>query len=123
MTCTVCSKRSYSAYCVAHKPRKPIAVTSVPKRSKRPKQIGKGTLKYNEWRDTVARPYLIATFGEVCAESGCLESNALDIDHIENRGSHPELKMTLSNVQFLCRPHHAQKTDHINPDGKKEVTT
>jgi hypothetical protein len=87
MNCTVCNKRSYSEYCVSHKPRKPIAVTSVPKRSKWPKQIGKGTQKYNEWRDTVARPYLIAQFGR--------------------------LKMILSNVQLICRPHHRQKTDNV----------
>jgi hypothetical protein len=96
-----------------HKPRKPIETKTVPKRSKRPKQIGKGTLKYNEWRDTVARPYLIATFGSRCVITGCSETTGLDVDHIENRGSHPELKMTVSNVQLMCRPHHRAKTDNV----------
>lgn len=31
MTCLVCNKRSYSEYCVAHKPRKPIETKAVPK--------------------------------------------------------------------------------------------
>lgn len=113
MTCTVCNKRSYSEYCVSHKPRARIAVTSVPKRSKRPRQIGKAALKYNQWRDEVARPYLIATFGEACSKPGCTITEGLDVDHIENRGSHPELKMVLSNTQLLCRRHHMEKTDNV----------
>jgi 5-methylcytosine-specific restriction endonuclease McrA len=97
-----------------HKPRSPPRATKpLPRPKRRIKQIGKRTLQYNEWRDQVARPYLIATYGEVCIVPGCTITTGLDVDHIENRGSHPELKMTLSNVQLMCRPHHSAKTDRL----------
>lgn len=121
--CRECGSPFHSA--MYHRPRKVIGVTSVPKRSKRPKQIGKATLKYNEWRDTVAKPYLDATFGHVCVTCGLGDYglHILEVEHKLNRGSHPELKMELSNVQWMGRePCHRQKTDRINPDTKKEVT-
>lgn len=99
-SCKVCGKRAYSDYCFQHKPRKPI------------NQRGKRTLEYEEWRDTVARPYLIQKFGNKCADcSGSRCGNKqLDVDHKKKRGSNPALKMDLNNVQLLGRfPCHYEK--------------
>ena len=37
-----------------------------------------------------------------------------DVDHIKNKGSHPELASDLKNLQYLCRGCHRAKTDHLN---------
>jgi len=99
-SCSVCGKRSYSDYCFQHKPRKRID------------QKGKKTLEYEEWRDTVAIPYLTKHFGKVCALCGgerC-KNRQLDVDHKLKRGSNPALKMDLNNVQFAGRyPCHYEK--------------
>lgn len=114
MKCEICGNRAYSIRCVRHKIKRPIAVkTALPRPTKRIRQIGKKTITYNQWRDEVARPYLIAMFGEVCVIPGCTEATGLDVDHKLNRGSHPELKMVLTNVQLICRPHHQAKTDRL----------
>lgn len=98
MNCEICNKRAYSNRCVAHKIRKPIP------------KIGKRTRAYMEWRDTVAKPYLDEKYGRVCSARGCVVKTGLDVDHIVNRGSSPKLIMSLENVQYLCRPHHLEKT-------------
>ncbi len=79
-----------------------------PKKPKRIRRYGKKTIAYNEWRDTIARPYLIEKYGNKCAMCG--ETWRLDVDHIQKRGSHPELKMNLENVRLLCRPCHIDIT-------------
>ena len=99
-TCIVCGKKAMSDYCFAHKRKKPI------------KQAGAKTELYNIWRDTIAKPYLDKKYGHVCSAcKGKLCGNKqLDVDHILKRGSHPELKMALSNVQYLGRyPCHWEK--------------
>ena len=95
-TCKLCAKRSYGEYCFAHKPRKPI------------KKIGKRTIEYEIWKENVAKPYLERK-GHKCAECGA--TGKLDIDHIQNRGSQPELKMNLLNIQYMCRSCHIRKTN------------
>lgn len=80
---------------MAHKQRTPI------------KKKGKHTVEYEIWRDNVAIPYL-ERIGHSCAACGA--TGKLDVDHIKNRGSHYNLRMNLSNVQYLCRPCHIQKT-------------
>ena len=72
------------------------------------KRIGKQGRKYQDFRNTVAYPYLIARYGEKCADCGAKEVQ-LDVDHILKRGSHPELKYELTNLQLLCRPCHDRK--------------
>lgn len=64
------------------------------------KQIGRRTLEYNKWRDTVAIPYLDATSGHKC--SWCPRTDRLEVDHIKTRGAHPELKFDLDNIRYLC---------------------
>lgn len=99
-SCSVCGKRSYSDYCFQHKPRKPIT------------QRGKKTIEYEHWRDTVARPYLIARYGLRCALCSGIRcgNKQLDVDHKKKRGSNPALKMDLNNVQLVGRfPCHYEK--------------
>lgn len=104
-----CERGCYGEFCLMHKPRKPI------------KKKGKRTIEYEEWRDTIARPYLIKTYGEICAECKGKRcgNKQLDVDHILNRGSHYGLKMSLTNVQLLGRyPCHIEKTSRINEKDK-----
>jgi len=91
----VCNKRDYSDYCVLHKPRKRIS------------QFGKEAERYTKFRDEVAIPYLDKTFGHKCRVCGT--TNNLDVDHINKRSTHPELKYQLSNLQYLCRKCHQSK--------------
>ena len=100
MSCKVCEKRSYSEYCTSHKPRKSI------------RKRGKQTLAYEAWRDKIAIPYLNNKFGKKCVE--CNATDNLDVDHIKSRGSHYDLRMSLENVQYLCRGCHRAKTDNVN---------
>lgn len=68
---------------------------------------------YMLWCDQVARPYLDATFGHRCAATWKHDCNAylgLDVDHILERSTHPELIQSLENVQYLCRRAHQFKT-------------
>ena len=105
--CKYCSALTHYSFQCYLAPRKP------PKPRKAIRKKGKATIKYELWRDTVAIPYLNETFGRVCAACGGERCNnlQLDVDHIQNRGSHSELKMTLSNVQYLGRyPCHYEKT-------------
>lgn len=73
-------------------------------------------IEYQIWKEEIARPYLIERDGNKC---DCCNRRAryeekLDIDHIKNKGSHPELKRRMDNLQLLCRfPCHFNKTNHI----------
>lgn len=94
--CTVCGKRAYSDFCMQHKPRKRI------------RQMGKEADKWTEFRDTIARPYLDEIDGHNC--NCCGRGGKLDVDHIIEKGGHAELKYELSNLQYLCRSCHIEKT-------------
>jgi len=95
---------------IVKKPSLSIGRTSVRpiRRNRSIKQIGKGTIKYNQWRDSVAKPYLF-TQGNFCAICG-KASKHLDVDHIKKRGSHPQLKMNIDNVRLVCRSCHIKIT-------------
>lgn len=95
-TVTICALCAFNRY---NKPRKPLKVR------------GKRTKEYDKWRRDIAVPYLDKTFSHQC--SNCGRTDQLDIDHIKSRGAHPELRMELSNIQWLCRPCHQLKTDGI----------
>lgn len=105
MVCRVCHKRAYSDYCVRHKPRKPIT------------QRGKQYKKYQSFKTLQAHPYLTEKYGRVCSVIGCMESE-VDIDHIEERGSRPDLKYELTNLRYVCRPHHRLITDGVKMEFK-----
>lgn len=100
--CTKCeSPYHYQSFCPLN--RKPI-------RKRSAKQI-----TYDQWKEEVARPYLINIFGNRC--QCCLRSafinEKLDIDHKLNRGGHAEKKSDLNNLQLLCRyPCHFKKTNN-----------
>lgn len=86
-------------------------------RVRRPKRIpikGRRTLEYEQWRDEVGIPHLDKTTGRIC--QACLGDRCgnrqLDVDHILNRGSHPELIKDVNNIQYLGRePCHRLKTE------------
>ena len=65
-----------------HKPRKPIATRSVPKRTKRPRQQSDKEKEYQVWKEKIARSYLIMQTGNRCACCGLYFSvrDKLDID-------------------------------------------
>ena len=73
-------------------------------------QRGKHVKLWETFRDKVAIPYLDKKYGHVCAVKGCGETRNLDVDHIKNRGSNPNLRYDVKNVQYLCRKHHMEKT-------------
>lgn len=100
-----CERNCYGDYCIRHKPRKALRA------SVRPKKMSARELDYQQWLKDVARPYVAKRDGNRCA--CCGNGGLLDLDHILNKGSHPELKRNLDNLQFLCRPCHRLKTDRV----------
>lgn len=71
--------------------------------------------EYLKWREKVVRPFLIDRDGNICqcCKRPAYDNEKLDIDEIKGRGSHPELKRDLNNMQLLCRfPCHRLKTDN-----------
>lgn len=89
--CQVCAFNKYN------KPNKPIT------------KIGKRTKEYDKWRREVAIPYLDEKFGRLCVYCGATER--LDINHIKTRGSRPDLKMEITNIEYACRLCHTKLTD------------
>ena len=116
-TCTVCGKRSYSEYCVSHKPRKPIKTNSVLKTKKRPKQQSDKEKEYQVWKEQVARPALIERDGGnycTCCGRPAYNGEKLDIEHTLTKGSRPDLKRDLDNLTLMCRyPCHFRKTNGL----------
>lgn len=97
--CKTCGSNKHSSLACFQAPRKRIT------------QRGQKTLEYETWRDTVAKPYLDKKYGHVCAIKECWAIVALDVAHIQGRGSHPGLKTNVRNVRWLCRYHHSLETD------------
>jgi len=88
------------------KPPKPL------KRSIKPiKKKGKETLRYETWRDTIAKPYLDKRYGHICSAKDCEIEDGLEVDHIKTRGSRHDLKFDVKNVRYLCHIHHRIVTD------------
>lgn len=81
------------------------------KNTKPIKQRGKQAKLWEAFRDKVAKPYLDKKYGHVCSVKGCQQTEALEVDHKKNRGSHPELRYDVKNMQYLCHRHHREKTD------------
>lgn len=73
-------------------------------------------LEYQAWKEGIARPTIIDRDGNKCQCCGrpAYPEELLDIDHIKSKGSHPELKRDINNMQLLCRfPCHRRKTDRL----------
>lgn len=106
--CAKCQKARSKA-----KPPKPL------QRSTKPiKKIGKETLKYNAWRDKVAKPYLDKKYGIKCDNCGAYphqkddgEYTRHDVAHKKTRGARHDLKFDVKNVRYLCRICHGKETD------------
>lgn len=98
--CSFCGGAHYQTWC-QRKPNKPI------KAKRRIRPVGARELAYRAWRDEVAKPYLDANYGHICAVCGL--SDNLHVDHILTRGGHAHLKMDLANVQYLCAGCHSLK--------------
>lgn len=94
LSCLVCGKRSYSDYCVQHKPRKRIKAG---KHTIKDRQVNK---KYRESRLN-HQGYL------VCDNCGSWFGS--DADHIIKKSIRPDLRYDESNKQILCRDCHMQK--------------
>lgn len=90
--CGVCSWNKY------FKGKKQKAIT----------KRGKRQVEYEKWRDEVAIPYLEKTYGHKCAYCGV--GGKLDVNHKLKRGSHPDLKMELTNIEYACRSCHIKIT-------------
>lgn len=101
--CGSCGRSGhYKTFCT-YTAKPPIKV------NKRPRQAGKEHERWKQFREEIAIPYLDDKFGHICRCCGI--DGDLDIDHIHNKGSRPELKYQLSNLQYLCRhPCHFNKT-------------
>jgi 5-methylcytosine-specific restriction endonuclease McrA len=78
------------------------------KKNKVPKKQGKEAERWAEFRDETVIPYLDKQFGHTCR--CCGKGGKLDVDHINSKGSHPQLKYQISNFQYLCRMCHIEKT-------------
>lgn len=93
-TCTTCGKRSYSDYCVQHKPKK------------QPK-AGKHTLKDRQENKKFRESKLNHEGYLICERCGSWFGS--DADHIKKKSTHPELRYDEKNKQILCRDCHVDK--------------
>lgn len=83
-------------------------------KKKRPRQQSEKEQSYQAWKEEVARPAVIARDGNKCSccNRPARPKEKLDLDHELGKGSHPELKRDINNLQLLCRfPCHRNKTD------------
>lgn len=90
-------------------------------KAKPPKPIrkqGKHAQLWKTFRDQVARPYLDKKYGIKCADCGVLPPTKddgtfyrHDVDHIKSRGSSPDLRYDVKNLEYRCRSCHRRKTD------------
>jgi len=88
--------------------------TPLKQSTKRIKKQSTKELEYQEWKEGVARSYVIARDGNKCR---CCWRPAhlgekLDLNHIDSKGSAPSKKRDLENLELLCRwPCHRNYTD------------
>lgn len=94
--CKVCNKRSYSEYCVQHKPRKPI-------------RAGKHTKK-DRYENKKFRDSKVNHEGYLVCER-CNSWFGSDADHIEKKSLRPDLRYDPNNKQILCRDCHIEKDE------------
>ena len=90
------------------------------KKSRPIKQRGKQALKWELFRDKVARPHLDKRDGIGCHKCGVMPPRRADgtygrhdVQHRLKRGSHPDLKFDVNNLEYLCRDCHIEETDQL----------
>lgn len=72
-------------------------------------------ISYQQWKETVARPAIIARDGNhcQCCSRPAYDGEKLDIEHEIGKGTRPDLKRDLRNLRLYCRfPCHRNKTDN-----------
>lgn len=107
--CKLCKSKYHTAWQCPSKPRSALLRGNSTLLAKKPmKRLGKEGRRYMEFRNDVAYPYLVERDGEQCSHCGRADV-PLDVDHLHKRGSHPELKYDLNNLQLLCRRCHDRK--------------
>lgn len=75
-------------------------------------RYGRRAREQAKWIKEVGRPAVIERVGERCVCCGTRYN--LTVDHIKSKGSRPDLKRDIDNLQLLCLyPCHRNKTDHI----------
>ena len=74
-------------------------------------RYGRRAQEQAEWIREVGRPTIIKRDGEICACCGARDN--LTVDHIKTKGSRPDLKRDINNLQLLCFVCHRRKTDHL----------
>ncbi|THG30702.1 hypothetical protein [Naasia lichenicola] len=85
-------------------------------------QRGKQARLWETFRDKVAHPYLDKKYGRACVDCGAMPGmkpdgtpRHHDVDHIKNKGSHPDLRFDVKNLAYRCRSCHIRKTDGKPP--------
>ncbi len=79
--------------------------------AKRPSQFGRRAQEQSLWIREVGRPAVIERDGETCVCCGATSN--LTVDHIKTKGSRPDLKKDIANLQLLCFYCHRLKTDKL----------
>lgn len=105
--CKTCGSDKHYTY-ACYQNRKPIIIKH------RPNKQSAKEIAYQDWKETIARPALIARDGNQCSccHRPAYDGEKLDIEHTKGKGSHPELKKDLNNLTLMCRiPCHKNKTD------------
>lgn len=76
------------------------------------KQVGKITKQWRVFREEYFTRHPGNWLNQhMCAHCGNWFPKAqIDLDHIQGRGSHPELRFEDANIQKLCRTCHQRKT-------------
>lgn len=98
MNCIVCGKRSYSEYCMAHKPRKPIRRESFKSRNKRQVTQSLWFIKNPPDEDGLYTCYL--QIHPLCPKRMLPED--VTQEHVKPKGRYPELKHDLNNIKAAC---------------------
>lgn len=114
--CKICGKKMLAYNTIQNKCRECTL-----KNAKPIPQRGKQAKLWETFRDQIARPYLDKKYGHVCNELSCTQTSALTVDHVLGRGSHPELRLEVTNMQYLCFTHHRQKTDGVKLQYKHRI--
>lgn len=93
-SCSVCGKRSYGDYCVAHKPHASLKRTPL-------KKVGKVTKQWLVTRKDWFKANPRDTYNcYLCGKT--LQPIEVTLDHVKSRSSRPDLRFDMSNLMPCC---------------------